>query len=432
MDTNTKKRARTDDMSESQATKKQILEKVSSSSNGSSLLPTNALLDIEEDFRIVVGTYERLLFGINALWNEEKTQVKLEPVFIIPAHTGCIRTVAIGGHFLASGSTDEIIRLYDVKKRKEYGSLGGHHSGDITDIQFHGKYMLSASDDHSINLWRTKDWEFLKTLKAHKGRVNSIAIHPTGKIALSVGIDRAAIVWNLMTGRKASVNKLGREEPMLVLWNPAGDQYAIMFDRTINIYNVSDAKIAATISQSSRFHSMKYFHSKKHDKDYIVTGSEDKTIRIYDVTSGECMKEIKGHKLRVKSVTIVESDDRIVLVSVSSDGIVKCWDLEQALDGDVEPLGEYNTKCRATCITSHVGFHKTEALAAEEATADAEAAKEAKAAKAEKKKQQLQKSAPAKKTAPTTTTKKATAPSATKPQPAAKKNSNKKKAASKK
>lgn len=98
----------------------------------------------------------------------QQDKVKLEPIFIIPAHTGCIRTVGIGGHFLASGSSDEIIRLYDVKKRKEYGSLGGHHQGDITDIQFHGKYMLSCSDDHSINLWRTKDWEFLKTLKGHK------------------------------------------------------------------------------------------------------------------------------------------------------------------------------------------------------------------------------------------------------------------------
>lgn len=55
-----------------------------------------------------------------------------------------------------------------MKKRKEYGSLGGHHSGDITDIKFHGKYMLSASEDHTINLWRTKDWEYLKTLKGHK------------------------------------------------------------------------------------------------------------------------------------------------------------------------------------------------------------------------------------------------------------------------
>jgi protein MAK11 len=43
-----------------------------------------------------------------------------------------------------------------------------------------------------------------------RGRVNSLAIHPTGKIALSVSTDRSAILWNLMTGRKASVNKLGR------------------------------------------------------------------------------------------------------------------------------------------------------------------------------------------------------------------------------
>lgn len=171
---------------------------------------------------------------------------------------------------------------------------------------------------------------------------------------------------------------------------------------------------------------MKYFHSKKHDKDYIVAGSEDKTIRIYNVTSGECVKEIKGHKLRVKSVTVVESDDRIVLVSVSSDGIVKCWDLEAALDGDVEPLGEYNTKCRATCITSHVGFHKTEVIAAEEAAADAEAAKVAKLEKKKKQQQQQQKAEQAKKTATTTTTAKATTA------PAKKNSNNKKKAASKK
>jgi protein MAK11 len=44
----------------------------------------------------------------------------------------------------------------------------------------------------------------------YRGRVNSIAIHPTGKIALSVAIDRTCVVWNLMTGRKASINKLGR------------------------------------------------------------------------------------------------------------------------------------------------------------------------------------------------------------------------------
>ncbi|GAA5804248.1 WD40-repeat-containing domain protein [Helicostylum pulchrum] len=376
-----KKRSRPeDDMTDAQISKQQMLDTFTSAN---SLLPTTALLDVQEDFRIVVGTYERLLYGINAFWNEDKTKVDLQPIFIIPAHTGCIRTVAIGGHFLASGSTDEIIRLYDVKKRKEYGSLGGHHSGDITDIQFHGKYMLSASDDHSINLWRTKDWEFLKNLKAHKGRVNSMAIHPTGKIALSVGIDRACIVWNLMTGRRASVNKVGREEPMMVLWNSAGDKYAILFDKTINIYNVADAKVATSITHTSRFHTMQYFRVKESNKDYIVSGSEDKTIRIWDVETGECVREILAHKLRVKAVTVIDCDDKLVLASVSSDGLIRCWDLEKALttEGEIEPLGEFNTKCRATCITSHVGFAKLEAIAAEEAAIETAAVKEEKAIK---------------------------------------------------
>jgi protein MAK11 len=130
---------------------------------------------------------------------------------------------------------------------------------------------------------------------------------------------------------------------------------------------------------------MQYF--QLNGKDYIVTGSEDKTIRIWDVQSGECVKEIKGHQLRVKAISVVASEDKIVLISVSSDGIIKCWDLAAALEQtEVTPLGEYNTKCRATCITSHVGFAKVEAMAAEEAKADLEAIKEKKLEKKKVKK----------------------------------------------
>lgn len=69
-----KKRPRSEDMTDSQAQKKQILKKVTGSST---LLPTNALLDNadKEDFRIVVGTYERLLFGVNATWNDHVSYI---------------------------------------------------------------------------------------------------------------------------------------------------------------------------------------------------------------------------------------------------------------------------------------------------------------------------------------------------------------------
>lgn len=110
-----------------------------------------------------------------------------------------------------------------------------------------------------------------------------------------------------------------------------------------------------TISHRSRIHTMRYF--KLEDKEYLVTGSEDKTIRIWDTNSGDCLKEVKGHLMRIKSVSVLETGNRLILMSASSDGVVKCWDMADLINkDDTEALGEYNTKCRITCITSHDGF----------------------------------------------------------------------------
>ncbi|CAO3596935.1 unnamed protein product [Absidia cylindrospora] len=365
-----KKRSHSTEETDMPSTKKQLVE---TKSTLNSLLSSAASIqqaEGDEDFRVITGTYERILYGINAYWtsassekeqDKKRRQLKMAPIFIVPAHTGLIRTVGIGGHYLASGSTDEIIRLYDIKKRKEYGLLGGHHQGDITDIKFYGKYMLTASDDHSICLWRTKDWEYLKTLKGHKGRVNSMAIHDSGKIALSVSADRTVVVWNLMTAKKASANKI-YGEGMKVLWNGKGDQYAIMFDRNIKVYNVSDAKMTQTMEHRSKFHDCCYYTLD--DKEYLISGHEDKTIRMWDVASGECVIELKqAHDFRIKTVSTVESDGTTVLVSTSSDGWIKCWDTKEILDKkgkDVESLGQYNTKSRITCCALHQGFGKLE------------------------------------------------------------------------
>jgi protein MAK11 len=68
-----KKRSRSDDNDDTiNIKKKQILENVTSSD---SLLPTTSLSDVKEDFRVVIGTYERLLYGINAFWNEQVSAV---------------------------------------------------------------------------------------------------------------------------------------------------------------------------------------------------------------------------------------------------------------------------------------------------------------------------------------------------------------------
>ncbi|KAG6381767.1 hypothetical protein JVT61DRAFT_373 [Boletus reticuloceps] len=48
--------------------------------------------------------------------------------------------------------------------------------------------------------------------KGHKGRVNSVAIHPSGKVALSVGHDKTLRMWDLMRGKGSASTKLGKGE----------------------------------------------------------------------------------------------------------------------------------------------------------------------------------------------------------------------------
>uniref|UniRef100_A0A8C7X6I3 Uncharacterized protein n=1 Tax=Oryzias sinensis TaxID=183150 RepID=A0A8C7X6I3_9TELE len=70
-------------------------------------------------------------------------------------------------------------------------SKGFFSTGTITCLQFYGEsHLLSGGEDGLMCVWSTKKWECLKSIKAHKGHVTSLSVHPSGKLALSVGTDK--------------------------------------------------------------------------------------------------------------------------------------------------------------------------------------------------------------------------------------------------
>jgi protein MAK11 len=86
-------------------------------------------------FKVVAGSYEKLLYGLDGTitFNQDSgLQFELKPTFIFPAHVSCIKAVAAsphGGKWLATGSADEIIKVWDLRRRKEIGGLM-HHEGE--------------------------------------------------------------------------------------------------------------------------------------------------------------------------------------------------------------------------------------------------------------------------------------------------------------
>ena len=57
-----------------------------------------------------------------------------------------------------------------------------------------------------------------------------------------------------------------------------------------------------------------------------VSGSEDQTLRVWDLETGTCLRTLKGHTAGVRSVSVTPEGRR--MVSGSRDRTVRVWDLE--------------------------------------------------------------------------------------------------------
>jgi len=186
--------------------------------------PENEGEFVYKTFQVVAGSYERILYGLEGSFYSTESDLTLKPVFSFPAHLSSIKTCAASSgqpsrSWLATCSTDENIKIWSLHRRKEIGSLITHE-GAITcmkPVGRDGKYLVTASVDSTLQLLRTKDWVVLRSFKGHKGRVNDVAVHPKGRIALSVGQDRTLRMWDLLgsSGQAAGGGKQGSSSTKL-------------------------------------------------------------------------------------------------------------------------------------------------------------------------------------------------------------------------
>lgn len=323
--------------------------------------------------RIVVGSYEHSLLCLSAeipLKKDEKDEREPHflPIFHFAAHSLSIKTMDIAKRYLVTGANDEHIRIYDLQKRKELGTLL-QHQGSITKLCFSNEadskqfplhkqanWLLSSASDGAILLWRTKDWELFKTLKGHKGPVYDLAIHPSNRIAISTGEDSTVRLWNLMTGKKASGLKLKGawtrgEKAEHVRFSPDGEWFVVVFRTRVMVWKTREGKLWSLWKCEDRKLIMCMDFVQISGTDYLVLGMSDGSIKFWDFSietfpvqekiSGEPSAtpvlptpkwDLQGHSIRVKGFTFYKEvrEDRTILlmVSISSDGQIVVWDLE--------------------------------------------------------------------------------------------------------
>lgn len=308
-------------------------------------------VNMPDPFEIVVGTYEQYLLGykVNNIVNE----YKVERTFATHSHVASVRSIANNKHYLASGGADDSICLYDMRYRIESGKLV-HHNDTVNCIAFtpDASHMFTCSNDGTIAAIRCGNWQIEKQWqKPHKGlAVNTVAIHPTGKIALSTGADGILRTWNLVKGRQAYATnlvprlKLDARNVTVLKWSPNGEKYLLAANQRIDIYSVELAGVNSEIMFDSKIICVEFLKD-----DLIAVGLENGRIKLYDLEKSMQTVETIAHDIRVKCMAFKND----LLVTASSSGEIKLWKYSKHKLGMLQSV---NCGARITCLTLAMPF----------------------------------------------------------------------------
>lgn len=117
---------------------------------------------------IVVGSYEELILGYQLLKTDSEAggwEFRLS--FSDHSHTSSVRCLAASksGTYVASGATDERLKLFNLADRLDLGTLADH-VGSVNDVEFFDdSHLLSASDDGEFCVYSCPSWNLISKIR---------------------------------------------------------------------------------------------------------------------------------------------------------------------------------------------------------------------------------------------------------------------------
>lgn len=211
-----------------------------------------------------------------------------------------------------------------------------------------GTHVVSSAFGTGIQIRDAKRFELEQTIPAHSGHIRDIAWDGSGQRIVSCGVDTKVHVWDLSRQddmKRTSVLRSGLAvdfaysptEPVIALAidkNPVRDPRDSGQPR-IEIRNRNSMAIVSELYGHSDWLTCVAYSQ---DGTQLISGSADKTVRVWNTNSGAQLFEFSHHLAEISDVAFVSKD---IAVSADRAGRVCVWRLD---DGKLARSWESNNE----------------------------------------------------------------------------------------